>query len=104
MEFDGIVLTLKGLKDYVIRQHVVRYVFASKYVRGMVVLDAACGSGYGTAHLAESGASYVIRVDLSRHMLSVARKVYAHPRVDYVCADCLTLPLRNGSFDIVISF
>ena len=34
-------------------QHIARYLFAKKFVEGKLVLDVACGTGYGTAFLAD---------------------------------------------------
>ena len=40
-------------------QHLARYHWASGFVKGCLVLDAACGSGYGTSMLSRSGARHV---------------------------------------------
>lgn len=43
-------------RAHVIREHVARYDFAARYVKGKNVLDVACGSGYGAAMLKKAGA------------------------------------------------
>ncbi len=45
-----------------------RYNFAIKYVRGKVVLDAGCGSGYGAKKLLEAGAKKVIGIDIGNNI------------------------------------
>ena len=50
---------------------------------GRRVLDLGCGAGQLAHHLATSGASEVIAVDLSARMLERARAEWAHPRVTY---------------------
>jgi len=39
----------------VVQEHVERYAFAREYVWRQRVLDVACGSGYGSAMLAQAG-------------------------------------------------
>lgn len=63
-------------------------------------LDLACGSGDFCADLARIGVS-VVGLDFSGEMLSVARLRSA--RATFVRADALRLPLRDESFDAVVS-
>lgn len=102
---ESIIPTIRGiLGDYVIRQHIMRYVFASKYIRGKIVADVACGTGYGSHYLAVQGARYVIAVDLDIYTLITAKGYYSAFNLDYVCGDARSLPLRNGSIDVFVSF
>lgn len=66
-------------------------------VRGMRVLDLACGSGRYATILRERGASFVTALDFSTVMLA---RVETASRV---CASMLSLPLARQSFDLVIS-
>ncbi len=43
-------------------QHLERYRWAAKFVAGKRVLDVACGTGYGTALLANAGAAQALAV------------------------------------------
>jgi 2-polyprenyl-3-methyl-5-hydroxy-6-metoxy-1,4-benzoquinol methylase len=72
--------------------HLARYAFAAQYVAGRTVLDAACGVGYGSAMLQESGAASVLGVDLSTDAIAYARERYAGPRLAFEAADatCFT--------------
>jgi SAM-dependent methyltransferase len=45
--------------------HLQRYTFAEPYCSGKKVLDAGCGIGYGSAHLATNAALSVVAVDIS---------------------------------------
>ena len=47
------------------RNHLRFYQFASQFVRGKEVLDCGCGTGYGSALLADSGAKSVLGIDFS---------------------------------------
>ena len=60
-------------------------------------LDAACGTGFLTAHLSGE----VTALDQSRRMLDVARPRL--PGVRLVVGDALDLPFQDGSFERVFS-
>jgi ubiquinone/menaquinone biosynthesis C-methylase UbiE len=56
-------------------------------------LDVACGTGFLTRHLPGE----VVGLDQSASMLDAARR--QAPDADYVQADALDLPFRDGSFE-----
>jgi SAM-dependent methyltransferase len=67
------------------------------------VLDAGCGTGYGSSHLANHGAEQVVAVDISPEALELARQHFSHPRVIWVQDDCHSLQraAEHGPFDMV---
>jgi 2-polyprenyl-3-methyl-5-hydroxy-6-metoxy-1,4-benzoquinol methylase len=79
-------------------RHEVAYQIAGAALAGGRVLDLGCGSGYGAAGLAGRGAMVVglDRVAPDR----ASRRSGAR----FVRADLGALPLRRGSFDLVVSF
>jgi SAM-dependent methyltransferase len=83
-------------------EHWHRYAWASQLVKDKVVLDAACGEGYGSALLAESATS-VIGVDVDADTIEHARQRYGRDGLRFVCSDCLQLPLDDDSVDVVVS-
>jgi SAM-dependent methyltransferase len=87
----------------IVALHLKRYEFALPYCRGASVLDAGCGVGYGTAHLAQV-AERVVGVDVSDDAVSYARTHYAGPTVEFLVADVLELPFAGDSFGVVCSF
>ena len=90
----------------VFNDHYARYQFVTEHVSifGESVLDVACGTGYGSMHLANQGAAEVIGVDLSWQAIEYAKMHYSHPKLRFVIGDATTLALASGYFDIIVSF
>jgi SAM-dependent methyltransferase len=83
--------------------HLKRYEFALAWSGDADVLDAGCGTGYGSAFLA-ANARRVTGVDSSAEAIDHARERYAAANVDFVQADVLALPFDAASFDLVCAF
>ncbi|MFH1444664.1 MAG: class I SAM-dependent methyltransferase [Candidatus Peregrinibacteria bacterium] len=83
--------------------HLERYRFAQQFVEGKDVLDIACGSGYGTALLAEGGARSVVGMDLSSAAIAHAEKNHASRQISFRQGDLQTLHLPT-TFDVIVSF
>ena len=77
-----------------------RYRWASRWVRDRVVLDVACGTGYGASILRGAGARIVVSVDLSRDALRFGRPRYG---LAPVCSDAHQLPVAPEACDTVVS-
>ena len=86
-------------------EHIQRYRLAKKLVAGKVVLDAACGEGYGSCLLAES-AQEVIGIDKSAETISHAQITYSYrENLSFLCGDIADLKdIRSESIDVVVSF
>src|ERR1019366_4929606 len=82
-------------------EHVYRYAFACRFVRGKRVLDIACGEGYGAAALQKAGAARVTGVDISEAACFHARSKYG---IDAKLGAAEKIPLGEGSVDVVVSF
>src|SRR3954468_20836377 len=76
-------------------EHRGRYWWAAALARGKRVLDAGCGTGYGSNILAAAGAAAVAAVDVAEHVIADARKT-AHPGVVFECVDLASLPFDGG--------
>jgi SAM-dependent methyltransferase len=87
----------------IVALHLKRYLFAGPYCAGKTVLDAACGTGYGSAELAR-GASSVLGVDADEGAIAYAQARYAGGNVAFEVMDVSSLALDDISIDVVVSF
>jgi len=86
------------------QEHINRYAFASDFVKDKVVLDIACGTGYGSDYLRKKEGRMIVGGDLSKNYLDYATSHYRHGKeLVFVCLDALNLPFHDGSFDVLIS-
>src|SRR6185436_14922050 len=83
-------------------EHVARYRFALEHIEDRVVLDIACGTGYGVGLLSRE-ADLVIGVDVdaeaARQALSECGQNSAVLLGDGIC-----LPFADETFDVVTTF
>lgn len=73
-------------------------------LRGMRVVDAACGEGHFTRRLRQAGAAEVLGFDLSERMIELARQQETRQSlgIEYRVADARTVVPRQD-FDLVAS-
>jgi GT2 family glycosyltransferase/ubiquinone/menaquinone biosynthesis C-methylase UbiE len=83
-------------------EHLHRYAICRESLAGKRVLDLACGTGYGTALLAEAGAK-VTGLDISSEAIKTAKARYQRPGVKFLIGDCYNLPFEDGSFDVIVA-
>jgi SAM-dependent methyltransferase len=105
MDFTGerLVPTASGHDDLFL-EHITRYLFASSLVENKTVLDAGCGCGYGSYHLARAGAASVLGIDVSEEAIEYSKEHYRHDGLSYEKRDVLNTGLVPASFDVVVSF
>jgi 2-polyprenyl-3-methyl-5-hydroxy-6-metoxy-1,4-benzoquinol methylase len=97
-------IVLEKAEYSLLQEHINRYAFALALVKNKVVLDVACGSGYGTELIARIAES-VVGVDISRKALKYAKKHYKKRSIlGFVLSDARFLPFRENAFQVIISF
>jgi SAM-dependent methyltransferase len=103
LEFTG-ERFVPGVAGEIELEHVHRYAFASRYLAGRRVLDAACGEGYGSALLARTAAD-VAGVDIDADTLAHAGERYRSvANLAFHRASVAALPFADASFGAVVSF
>jgi 2-polyprenyl-3-methyl-5-hydroxy-6-metoxy-1,4-benzoquinol methylase len=84
--------------------HLARYQFALERLGGGErILDAGCGTGYGTALLAERG-GFVLGFDYSPLAIEYARAHFSGPKLSYAVMNAQQLAVAAATFEVVISF
>jgi len=89
-------------EDLIYGEHVVRYLWAAQMVTNKLVLDVACGSGYGSKMLAKK-ARQVVGVDQDAATIEYAKEYYKTDNNEFVVAKADKLPFGDGHFDVVVS-
>lgn len=82
-------------------RHLAAYYFACIFADGLCVLDLGCGAGYGAATISET-AQKVIALDSS--LMALLATDSRPAKTAFVTGDGVRLPLRDNSFDLVVSF
>lgn len=83
--------------------HLKRYDFGLRLCEGADVLDAACGAGYGAAHLAQKAKS-VVGVDLSAETIARAQRRYELGNLAFRTGDVERLADPDATYDVVCCF
>lgn len=77
--------------------------FPADAFAGKLILDAGCGTGRHTFHMARSGARTVVAMDFSQAIEVAARNNGDNPNTHFVQADIYHPPFLPGTFDFVYS-
>ena len=93
----------KFIPPWVRYEHLARYRFAAQFVESRIVVDCACGTGEGTVHFLQSGASQIYAFDVSESSIEEARQHCRSNSVAFQVSDALQLPLPDESADIFVS-
>jgi len=104
MEFTGERVVPGKTPETIYDEHIYRYIFATSLAENKVVLDVACGTGYGAGYMADK-ASKVVGADISMEAVYYARERFSEDnKASFICTDAVRLPFADDAFDIVVSF
>jgi len=103
MAVERLNLDMNGSADILINEHWLRYETIVPLIKNKIVLDIACGSGYGTNYLAESGAQEIIGADIDEESVKNNETKYKSSNLKFKVADALNLPFENNKFEVVVS-
>ncbi len=117
IEFTGerIVPWSEAMKPYAIvwKEHMERYAWASEFCGEKNVLDAACGTGFGSL-LLSAVASSIVGIDVSQEAVDYAKRLFERQEIDakFVVEDLQSSLVQESylsmfpqsMFDVVVSF
>lgn len=87
-----------------IMEHLHRYQFTKELVQDhYIVLDAACGTGYGSRILAEKAAQ-VYGIDISEDAIQYASENYIAENINFQTMSVEKLDFPDNFFDLIVSF
>ncbi|MDP3975502.1 MAG: glycosyltransferase [bacterium] len=91
-------------ENFIYGEHLARYFFATQFTKDKIVLDIACGTGYGTQTLEQEGASKVVGIDIDKETIDYAHQYFPLKNGEYIAADAQSIPFKENEFDVVVSF
>ncbi len=105
-EFTGERVIPELVDADLLNEHLARYRFAKRFAAKLGdaarILDAGCGTGYGTAELAASAS--VTGTDISAEAVEHAHSRYRSERVRFIQGSCERLPFSDAAFDLLVAF
>jgi ubiquinone/menaquinone biosynthesis C-methylase UbiE len=82
--------------------HQAFYQFAAEQIDGGSVLDAGCGTGFGTELLAQR-ADHAIGIDLKQKLLRYGGDLYGRSGLDFMGMDAGKIGFGDESFDVIVA-
>jgi cyclopropane fatty-acyl-phospholipid synthase-like methyltransferase len=86
-----------------VAQHLARYKFAQGFAKGKRVVDAACGTGYGSQYFSEGWANSYLGIDISAGAIEACKSQFSKLGVEFQQGSVLELS-KFGKFDLAVSF
>lgn len=86
-------------------EHLHRYEEVLKSLSGNeIILDMACGTGFGTHLLSTNSSGKVYGGDLSSEAIKLCQKTWNNDNLSYEIMDGTKLKFEDNTFDVVVSF
>jgi ubiquinone/menaquinone biosynthesis C-methylase UbiE len=103
MKFTGERFVPEFFGTQIAIEHWHRYIFASSFCKNRIVLDIACGEGYGSYFISKV-AKKVYGIDISEEAIEHAKSKYIKENLEFLVGNVANIPLPDKSIDIVVSF
>lgn len=84
-------------------RHFAAYKYVEKFVESKSALEVGCGTGYGANYLSQF-ASNVLAIDISKGHASYGHVRYKKGKLTFLQASGLSIPLKDSSIDVAVSF
>ena len=106
-QYDAIAEAYRDSKQLPFRKAIERYTLfeALGDVRGLTLLDLACGAGFYTRLLKRAGAASVTGIDVSAEMVRLAEREEARDPLgcSFLCRDVADFEPQPGAVDLVVA-
>ena len=104
MKFTGERYVPGQTRKIIEEDHFQRYEFAKNFSKNKIVLDIACGAGYGSKIINSGGATKVLGLDISKETIDYAKNNFTDKNIEFYCQAADDLPFDNEYFDLIVSF
>lgn len=106
MKYTGIRAVPYATPSRIMQPHVARYQFTTETIKQAdVVMDIACGTGYGVSILKSGGYEKIYGVDLDHSAVKYAANHYLKAGgITFIQANGSKLPFGDHSFDLITCF
>ena len=102
-EFTGERVIPGQVNDDLWAEHMARYAYAARFAKQARVLDLGCGTGYGTAELAQHSQT-ATGIDLSPDAIAYAGAHFQLPNTTFLAASATAVPFPAAAFDLITAF
>ena len=105
LKWTGERLVTSVENKYFMYEHLHRYALAHEISKDKIILDIACGEGYGS-YLISQSAAYVYGVDIDSSSVEHARNKYekVNGNLSFKTGSTSNIPLQDNCVDMVVSF
>jgi ubiquinone/menaquinone biosynthesis C-methylase UbiE len=85
-------------------EHWHRYLYSTLFCKDKVVLDVACGEGYGS-YLLSKYSKKVVGIDIDYDVINFASREYINNNLEFIVGNVNNLPIKGKCiFDLIVSF